>query len=284
MATFRDADPNTPGIQIRRDANGTLQGDTTQSVTPKPVSNTTSYGPAGMFGANRRKNLPPNGVPKSKTSTEAKIVDASGDNDWRVSITMPPAVKDLGSSLLTPLVNSGDRMIFPFTPSVIFSHSASYSSMQPIHTNYPFYNYQNSSVDAITVSGDFFIETNEDAEYWVAAVTFLRTLTKMFYGDNGTNTGNPPPIVKFNGYGEYVFKNVPCVVTSFNVDLPQDVDYMKTNISSELGTNESGPGTWVPTQSLMAVTLQPIYSRTHVEQFSLSDFVSGDLISNRGFL
>jgi len=284
MATFRDADPNTPGIQIRRDANGTLQGDTTQSVTPKSVSNTTSYGPAGMFGANRRKNLPPNGVPKSKTSTEAKIVDASGDNDWRVSITMPPAVKDLGSSLLTPLVNSGDRMIFPFTPSVIFSHSASYSSMQPIHTNYPFYNYQNSSVDAITVSGDFFIETNEDAEYWVAAVTFLRTLTKMFYGDNGTNTGNPPPIVKFNGYGEYVFKNVPCVVTSFNVDLPQDVDYMKTNISSELGTNESGPGTWVPTQSLMAVTLQPIYSRTHVEQFSLSDFVSGDLISNRGFL
>ena len=139
-------------------------------------------------------------------------------------------------------------------------------------------------MDAITVSGDFFIETNDDAEYWVAAVTFLRTLTKMFYGDNGSDTGNPPPIVKFNGYGEYVFKNVPCVVTSFNVELPQDVDYIKTNIGSEAGSPDGSPGTWVPAQSLMAVTLQPIYSRTHVEQFSLNDFVSGNLISNRGFV
>ena len=212
MATFRDADPNTPGIQIRRDASGTLQGDTTQSVTPKNSNRARTFGPDSAISEQRRKNLPPNAVPKAKTSTEAKIVDKSGDNDWRVNITIPPAIKELNSSLLTPLYNSGDRMIFPFTPSVIFSHSASYSSMQPIHTNYPFYNYQNSSVDAITVSGDFFIETNE------------------------------------------------------------------------LGTNESGPGTWVPTQSLMAVTLQPIYSRTHVEQFSLSDFVSGELISNRGFL
>ena len=287
MATFRDADPNTPGIQIRRDANGTLQGEIAQSKTK---TTNRSYGPAGsgyddaILRQIRSKNLPADGVPKSKTTTQAKIVDAKGDNDWRVSISIPPVIKELGSNLLEPLFNSGDRMIFPFTPSVIFSHSASYSSMQPVHSNYPFYNYQNSSVDAITVSGDFFIETNEDAEYWVAAVTFLRTLTKMFYGENGVNTGNPPPIVKFNGYGEYVFKNVPCVVTSFNVDLPQDVDYMKTNIAGEAGTGQSEPGTWVPTQSLMAVTLQPIYSRTHVEQFSLQNFVNGDLISNRGFI
>lgn len=281
---YRDNDPNTAGIQSSGDPRGPDQRNITQSVTSTYSNRARTYGPDSVISEQRRRNLPPNAVPKAKTSTEAKIVDRGGDNDWRVNITVPPVIKELNSSLLTPLYNSGDRMIFPFTPSVIFSHSASYSSMQPIHTNYPFYNYQNSSVDAITVSGDFFIETNEDAEYWVAAVTFLRTLTKMFYGDNGTNTGNPPPIVKFNGYGEYVFKNVPCVVTSFNVDLPQDVDYMKTNISSEVGTNESGPGTWVPTQSLMAVTLQPIYSRTHVEQFSLSDFVSGELISNRGFL
>ena len=232
----------------------------------------------------RKTNLPKDGVPTNKTTSEARVVDKQGDNDWRVSISIPPVIRELNSSLINPLVESGERMIFPFTPSVIFSHSASYSSMQPVHTNYPFYNYQNSAVDAITVSGDFFIETNDDAEYWVAAVTFLRTLTKMFYGDNGSDTGNPPPIVKFNGYGEYVFKNVPCVVTSFNVDLPQDVDYIKTNIGSEAGSPDGSPGTWVPAQSLMAVTLQPIYSRTHVEQFSLNDFVSGNLISTRGFV
>ena len=50
------------------------------------------------------------------------------------------------------------------------------------------------------------------------------------------------------------------------------------------GETEGAPGTWVPTQSLMAVTLQPVYSRAHVEQFSLNDFVNGNLISTRGFL
>ena len=289
-----DYDPGKPGVTKR------IQGGPAGSPI---ISSNATGGPAGTSrgdhhpGVNnlmgkqiRSKTLnknAPDGVASKKQYTEAKVADRQGDNDWRVSISIPPIIKQLNSPLLQPLLESGERMIFPFTPSVIFSHSASYSSMQPVHTNYPFYNYQNSNVDAITVSGDFFIETNEDAKYWVAAVTFLRTLTKMFYGDNGSDTGNPPPIVKFNGYGEYVFKSVPCVITSFNVDMPQDVDYMKTNIQGAEAAstgNESAPGTWVPAQSLMAVTLQPIYSRTHVEQFSLNDFVSGSLISSRGFL
>jgi len=238
----------------------------------------------GFMKSVRSKNLPQDGVPKFKTNTEAIIADSKSNNDWRVSLSVPPVIKELQSPLLAPLSVTGDRMIFPFTPSVIFSHSASYSAMQPVHSNYPFYNYQNSVVDAITISGDFFTETNEDAEYWVAAVTFLRTATKMFYGENGSNTGNPPVIVKLNGYGEYVFKNVPCVITSFNIDMPQDVDYFKTTVRGEEPTNESNAGTWVPSQSLIAVTVQPIYSRAHVEQFNLNDFVSGKLISKRGFV
>ena len=70
------------------------------------------------------------------------MIDNPGDNDWRVSLSIPPVIQDLQSALLKPLVDNRQRMIFPFTPSVIFSHSASYSSMQPVHTNYPFYNYR----------------------------------------------------------------------------------------------------------------------------------------------
>ena len=276
-----------PHIDHAYDEFGTIQSEIkkkTKRIIPHPHSSD-DYGSATRMNGPAGSSFPPDGVPKSRTTSDARVVDKVGDNDWRVSISIPPVIRELESTLINPLIETGERMIFPFTPSVIFSHSASYSSMQPVHTNYPFYNYQNSAVDAITVSGDFFIETNDDAEYWIAAVTFLRTLTKMFYGDNGSNTGNPPPIVKFNGYGEYVFKNVPCVVTSFNVDLPQDVDYMKTNIAGAgAGETEGAPGTWVPTQSLMAVTLQPVYSRSHVEQFSLNDFISGNLISTRGFV
>jgi hypothetical protein len=38
--------------------------------------------------------------------------------------------------------------------------------------------------------------------------------------------GNPPPVVKLNGYGNYMFKNVPVVVTSFSTTLASDCDYI----------------------------------------------------------
>jgi len=267
---------------VARDIRGTIQNEIREKAkSVVPFSNGSAQ---GFMKGVRSKNLPSDGVPQFKTNTEAIIADGKNNNDWRVSLSVPPIIKELKSPLLEPLMVTGDRMIFPFTPSVIFSHQASYSAMQPVHSNYPFYNYQNSSVDAITISGDFFTETNKDAEYWVAAVTFLRTATKMFYGDNGANSGNPPVIVKLNGYGEYVFKNVPCVITNFNIDMPQDVDYFKTTIQGDEPSNEGKAGTWVPAQSLIAVTVQPIYSRTHVEQFNLNDFVKGILISKREFV
>jgi len=241
--------------------------------------------PTGFMKGVRSVNLPTDAMPVFKSHTGATVKTPKGDNDWRVSLSIPPIMQNMPMDLLGPLAKTDGKMVFPFTPSIIFSHSASYNAMQPTHTNYPFFNYQSSAVDAITIAGDFFAENAEDAEYWVAAVTYLRTVTKMFYG-NSENAGNPPPIVKLNGYGEFVFNDVPCVVTAFNIDLPQDVDYIKTsNITTtpaRLGnepTSQSGPGTWVPAQSLISVTVQPIYSRAKQAEFNLNNFVSGDLIT-----
>jgi hypothetical protein len=38
--------------------------------------------------------------------------------------------------------------------------------------------------------------------------------------------GNPPPVVFLNGYGSYVFKNVPVVITTFQTSLSKDCDYI----------------------------------------------------------
>ena len=246
--------------------------------------------PLGFMKGIRSINLPADAMPTFKRSTTAVVNSPRGDNDWRVSLSVPPIMQEMDSTMLGPLYRTGKKFIFPFTPSIIFSHSASYNALQPIHTNYPFYNYQSSAVDAITIAGDFFVETSQDAEYWVSGLTYLRTVTKMFYG-SGANVGNPPPIVKLNGYGDYVFNNVPCVITAFNIDLPQDVDYLKTAFGSTQSisqtqqeqadnvTTQSGPGTWVPAQSLISVTVQPVYSRSTQAEFNLNNFVNGDLIT-----
>ena len=246
-----------------------------------------SINPFGFMKNIRSANLQSGAMPTFKTRVNATVNTSRGENDWRVKLSVPPQYNALGSSLLSPLITeTGGNMVFPFTPSILMTHSASYNAMQPVHTNYPFQNYQHSSVDAITIAGDFFVETDADARYWIAVIHYLRSVTKMFYGD-GPEQGHPPPIVRLNGYGDFVFNNVPVVVQSFNVELPTDVNYIKSNITGGSATNgNSAPSTtWVPTQSSITVTVMPTYSRGQVSQFNMQDFVSGKYVSSgRGFI
>ena len=129
----------------------------------------------------------------------------------------------------------------------------------------------------------------------MACIHYLRSVTKMNYGQ-GADAGSPPPVVRFNGYGDYVFKNVPVIVTSFQFDMPQDVDYISCGFTdepaadnpihdfdglNELGsfsknTPQSGPSSWAPTTSLLTVSVVPQYSRRDVSKFNMKSFIKGE--------
>lgn len=211
----------------------------------------------------------------------AAFITKSGSTDWRVRISCDEIIKQGG--LVGSLVTT-NGLVFPYLPSVTISHSANYSPLGITHNNYPFYAYNNSQVDDIQVTGEFSVQDDKEALYWLAAVHFLRSVTKMYFGQ-GSNVGNPPPICKFNGYGDFVFKDVPVIVKNFSVDLPKDVDYIATN--SEKARSVSAIGvTYVPTLSTISVTMSPIYSREKIKSFNLSDFANGKLVvgSGRGFI
>jgi hypothetical protein len=191
-------------------------------------------------------------------------------SDWRVRIGYQ---KGGYPAVLAPLQET-DGMIFPYTPTVIMNHSANYDTLHPVHSNYPFYAYQNSQVDQIVITGEFISQTQADAEYWVAATHFLRASTKMAYGESA-NAGNPPPLLKLNGYGQFVFKDVPVIMQTFMVDLPADVDYIETTFGG-------GGKTFVPTKAQVSVTVSPQYSRRKVETFNLEKFVNGDYLKTGG--
>jgi hypothetical protein len=103
--------------------------------------------------------------------------------------------------------------------------SAKYSPISTIHSNYNFNAFQNSDPGTITITAPMNVEDQTQGIYWVAAMHYLRSLTKMFTGLD-PKAGNPPPIVMLNGYGNYVFKNVPVVVTSFQTTLDDKCDYI----------------------------------------------------------
>jgi hypothetical protein len=73
------------------------------------------------------------------------------------------------------------------------------------------------------------VEDAQQGLYWIASMHYLRSLTKMFTG-NDPKAGNPPPVVFLNAYGQYVFANVPVVVTNFSAILDNKCDYISVPV------------------------------------------------------
>lgn len=217
------------------------------------------------------------------------------DLDWRVSLTVPQNIKSIMSgnkTLLDPLNSTGGKLVFPYTPTVLVGHSANWNPMQPVHTNYPFYAYENSRVDQMTITADFYVQNQQEAQYWVAAVHYLRTMTKMAYGQS-PDRGQPPPIVYLNGYGDFTFNNVPVIITNFQFDLKREVDYISTQLNvggstaqdtGDVATQGTQGYAWAPTESLLTVGVVPQYSRTKQTQFNLKDFVKHGGLKGDGFI
>ena len=242
---------------------------------------------AGDLGSKMRgKNLPGKGSNNFEAAPKAYFSTELENKDWRVKLSVPPSIAADG--LLAPLqeASTGGHMVFPFTPTIIISHSAAYNTVAPIHNNYPFFAYQNSQVDAMTIVGQFYCQNATEARYWMACLHYLRTMTKMDYGIG--STGSPPPIAKLNGYGDYVFNNVPVIIQNFTVDMPNEVDYISTSFTtgptppaSKAGMDEAGGPVpkrshgWAPAESQFSITVQPIYSRSKQANFNYTDFTNG---------
>ena len=199
-------------------------------------------------------------------------LQSNAKNDWRVRIN---AEWTLFNSPLFKLLQNTGGVIWPYTPNITVSTKANYQTIDAIHSNYQFQAYKNSVVEDIQISGEFSCETETDAAYWIAATTFFKTATKMFFGQ-GENAGNPPIICNLSGYGSSIFDKIPVVIKSFSVDLKDDVNYIKCNT---FGTN-----TWVPVLSTISVTVSPVYNRRRLRKFSLQDYSRGKAADSVGYI
>ena len=223
--------------------------------------------------------------------------------DWRVRISLATNAtifyKGTNPGIQAPLLNTAG-VVFPYTPSISVQHNARYGETKLTHSNYASYFYEGSDVSAITIGGEFTVQSEEEGKYVIAALTFFRSCTKMWFGTQTQPlAGNPPPMVFLNGYGKLYFPNVPCVITSFNHTMPAEVDYLEVRHSADelnpYGNTKTGgqaksqiemltnAATRVPTSSTMSITVQPVYSRKFIhENFNLDSFATGELLLTRG--
>lgn len=163
--------------------------------------------------------------------------------DWRVRLSLAPGADYLyagdNPGIMQPL-RSTQGVVFPYTPAIVVNYAANYNPVDLVHTNYKVFQYTNSSVDQVTITCDFTAQDVYEARYLLAVIHFFKSMTKMFYGqDQYPIRGTPPPLCYMYGMGGYQFAAQPLVISGFNYNLPNDVDYIQTTAPSTFNTDAS---------------------------------------------
>lgn len=223
-----------------------------------------------LLSMKRGSNVPKD-AEKYVPQGEAIELFSGSPDDWRVRINCQWDI--FGSPLFQVLKDTGG-VVWPYNPTLSVSTKAEYTTIPVTHANYSQYSYKNSVVDDINISGEFSCETNEEGIYWIAATTFFKTATKMFFGQ-GANAGNPPIICHLTGYGSHVFDRVPVIIKTFSVDFKDDVNYIRCN------PNNDGKYTWVPAISTISVVVAPVYTRQGLRKFNLQDYAKGTILGGK---
>lgn len=258
------------------------------SLAANPRITDISRGPVRDLG-----NIEFGATPRQKTAATTVDVRSlpgnsavtNSDKDMRVKIRVP-------SNYITPLTEgSSDKelsglrfggIIFPYTPQISYEHKAEYTTQQPLHSNYAINFYKNSSIGDITITGKFTVQNEKEGLIYLATVRLLRALTKMRWGGKigDPDSGAPPPVCRLDGYGEFLFKNVPVVIHSFKNDLPDDVDFFT------VGKDGNGPFglNSVPTRSTISVTCKVAYSRAEMQQISVTKYLDPRALRGKGYL
>jgi hypothetical protein len=225
---------------------------------------------------------PRGGLQPSATPAAVNVISANGTApsvDTRVKIKVPGEYLTIftqGGEFLE-LTNNGG-IVFPYTPQISYEHKADFSPLAPIHSNYPVYFYQRSSVTPISIQGKFTVQNENDAAIYLSTVHLLRALTKMRSGDE-SNAGSPPPVCRLFAYGLFSLDNVPVSISSVKIDLPDSVDYFSTGKNNRIfGT------TAVPTLSTISVTCIPMYSRSEMQNFTVPNWLNDDSLRTAGLL
>lgn len=215
-------------------------GSVSQTATKLSSAISTAYNsPDGLMSAIRSKNLPAAGeLVGDIFSAVALFSGDQNSNDWRVRLSLPTWPSFNFSPVFGPLKDAGG-LVFPYTPQITLASGAKYNTLDTTHSNFSTHAFKNSDPGSITIVAPMNVEDADQALYWIAALHYLRSLTKMFTGYD-FKAGSPPPTVFLNGYGNYVFKNVPVVVTNFSTTLDPNCDYISCDVVGSLAGEIAG--------------------------------------------
>lgn len=230
----------------------------------------------------------------SKSLSEANtalVVEAHPRNDRRARLSPKPAVFDkfiTTDGIMAPLRETYGLM-FPIAPTISENVEVNYESYDMAHGLMPIQAFRSGGQKTLTVTGMFTAQTDIEARYCLACIHFVRSFSKMNFGDSDPNAGTPPPILVFNAYGDAMFHNLPVVISSASFEWPNDVDYVYTtaktaSVTSVKNANSMIADGWVPSKFTITITLTVQQTPTQLRRFNLESFRNGTILRNGGWI
>ena len=230
----------------------------------------------GSGSGGRSLNVPKGATPTNDPGAFAQWSEAK---DLRVKLRVPPDYLIGPAAGPANIIQKNGGILFPYTPQISVDNQASYTTQNPLHSNYPLYFYKNSSVGPIQVTAKFTVQNEFEGAVLLGVIHLLRALVKMKFGDD-PDAGSPPPVCRFDAYGDYMMNNVPVSIASWRHELPDGVDYIAVG---RQGSPPTYGHSMVPVLSTISLTLNIMYSRREMLAHNVSSWNKGSL-RGRGYI
>ncbi len=135
------------------------------------------------------------------------------------------------ANLMAPLVIT-NGVLFPYSPTINFEQSVDYTQFNMVHTNMDYYAYQRTPSVTLNITGKFTCQNQTEGRYALAAIHFFRVASKMYFGQKaGSKAGLPPPILRLNAYGTYMFNNLNCILKSHSFSFNEQADTVPIQVA-----------------------------------------------------
>lgn len=204
----------------------------------------------------------------------ASLTQSQGD--YRLRLAHLSGYQNPYPGIMAPL--SGTRgLLFPYTPTISVSQDVDYANMQMTHSNTDYYSFSRSPNTTISITAKFSVQNQTEGKYVTGALMFLKSVSKMNFGQNDANKGLPPPILTLNGYGTYNFNMVRVFLKQHSFSYEENMDLVRVTVGSG----------YMMLPPLFTVTLSLTAQQTPRamrQDFTLDAYRDGSLLAKGGYI
>lgn len=161
------------------------------------------------------------------------------------------------------------RVVFRVSPDITEAHSTNYTEIADIRQPSALLIYIGTQSSTFQINAKFVSRSKKEASENFRHLNYLKSWTKP-YKDRGGGIfdDNSPPVLQLYGYGENLFKGIPVVITSLNIEYPSSVTYIESY------TGEY----YLPIVHSVSISLKESHNRDEIwETFDLLDYKMGTL-------